>query len=157
MANVRLLVRLQRRRRVQRKRKVFRRKRDTNPLENLTEREIWDRYRFSSATIMFIVNLVRPLIVSATGCSMALKPLLQVLLALRYYASGTYFSVVGDTLGVSKAATVKAVHRVTKALCEVGKVFISFPTGRRASTAKASFFDIAGKKTYNTVINTKCI
>ena len=121
MANVRLLVRLQRIGRLQRKRKVFRRNRDTSPLENLTEGEIhvWDQYRFSTATVMFMVNLVRPQIVSAVGCSMALKPPLQVLLALRYYASGAYFSVVGDTLSlsVSKAATVKAVHRVTKEKC----------------------------------------
>ena len=146
MANVRLLLRLQRRRRLQRKRKVFRRRRDANPLYNLNEAEIFDRYRFTTVTIMFIVDMVRPLIRSATGRSMALPPLLQVLLTLRYYATGAYFSVVGATLGVSKDATTKAVHRVTKALCDVGKTFISFPAGRRSSAVKAVFYDIAGEK-----------
>ena len=70
---------------------------------------------------------------------MTLKPLLQVLLALRFHASGDYFSVVGDTLGVSKAATVKAVHRVTKALCVVEKVFISFPYGTTSINCESVF------------------
>ena len=38
---------------------------------------------------------------------MTLTPLMQVLLALRYYSSGAYFSVVGGILAVSKVAIVK--------------------------------------------------
>lgn len=146
MANVRALIRLRRRLRMRRRRKVFRRQQDAKPLENLSDAEIWDRYRFSANTIMYIVDLIRPHIVSTTRRSMALSPLLQVLLALRFYATGAYFSLVGDSLGVSKCATTKAVHRVSRAICDIGRQFIKFPVGRQASAVKAAFYDIAGKK-----------
>lgn len=151
MANVRALVRLRRRLRIRRKRKVFRRQRDANPLEKMSESEIWDRYRFSSNTIMYIVDLIRPQIASTTRRSMALSPLLQVLLALRFYATGAYFSLVGDSLGVSKCATNKAVFRVSQALRSIARRFIYFPRGRQASTVKASFYNIAGNKTIHCV------
>lgn len=152
MANVRALRRLIRRRRFRRRRKVYRRQAGSNPLENLSEAEIWDRYRFSQRSIMFIVEMIRPQIASATRRSMSLSPLLQVLLALRYFATGSYFSLVGESMGVSKAATIQAVHRVTKAICDLGRRFISFPTGREASTVKASFYNIAGKNSYNVIL-----
>ena len=138
-------MRLRRQRRMQhRKQKVFKRRGDFNPLVSLTDTEIWKRYRFSTATIMFIVNWIRPHTVSATRRSMALSPLIQVLLALRYYATGAYFSVIGDTLGVSKDATRMAVHRVSKALSAMGRGLVSFPTGRLASDVKKAFYSIAG-------------
>ena len=53
--------------------------------------------------------------------------------------------MMGESLGVSKTATIKAVHRVCKVLSEVGERFISFPTGRQPSDVKAAFYKIAGE------------
>ena len=65
-------------------------------------------------------NWVRPHIVLATRQSMILTPLMQVLLALGCYATGSYCLVIGDTLGVSNDATTRVVYRVSKALCAMG-------------------------------------
>ena len=114
MANVRLLLCLQRMRRLQRKRKVCRRRRYSNPLDTLTDAEIFYLYRFTTAAIKYIVDFICPLKRSAKGRSMALSPQQQVFPTLRYNATGAYFSVVWHTLGVSNDTTTKTVHRVTK-------------------------------------------
>ena len=56
--------------------------------------------------------LIRPHIVWATRRCMSLTPLMQVLLMLGYYATEAYFLIFGDTLGVSKDATTRAVYTV---------------------------------------------
>ena len=77
------------------------------------------------------VKGVRPYNVLATRHSMSLTPLMQVLLALGYYATGSDFLVIGDTPGVSKDATTRVVFRVSKALCAMGLLgrgLVSFST-----------------------------
>ena len=58
-------------------------------------------------------------------------PLMQVLLALEYYATGCYCLVIGDTFGVSKDATTRVENRVSKAVCVMGLLgrgLVLFPT-----------------------------
>ena len=58
-------------------------------------------------------------------------PLMQVLLALGYYATGFYCLVIGDTFGASKHVTTRVVCRVSKALCSMGSLgrgLVLFPT-----------------------------
>ena len=62
---------------------------------------------------------------------MTLTPLMQVLLALRYYATGPYCLVIGDTLEVSKDAPTMVVYCVSKAFCAMGLLgrdLVLFPT-----------------------------
>ena len=77
-------------------------------------------------------------IVSATRRSMALTPLMQ--LELGYYATGAYFLVIGDTLGLSKDATSRVENRVSKALCAMGRGLVLFPT----SDVNGVFYNSAG-------------
>ena len=71
---------------------------------------------------------------------------MRVLLALGYFAIGSYCLVIGDTLGVSKDATTRVVHRVSKALCAMGvfgRGLVLFPTS-----------DVKGYSTINTELPT---
>ena len=51
-----------------------------------------------------------------------------MLTALRYFASGSFLKVVGDTMGVSKASASRSVHDVAECLCHLAKEWITFPT-----------------------------
>ena len=48
---------------------------------------------------------------------MTLTPLMQVILALGHFATGSYCLVIEDMLGVSMDTTTRVVYRVSKALC----------------------------------------
>ena len=40
-------------------------------------------------------------------------------MALRYYASGSFLKVIGDTLSISKTCVSRSIHSVTECLCEI--------------------------------------
>ena len=64
----------------------------TNSLEMFTE-EIFSRYRFRWATILFICSLVENALKHPTNKGSPLPPLLQVLVALRFYATGAFYKL----------------------------------------------------------------
>ncbi|XP_069134276.1 putative nuclease HARBI1 [Argopecten irradians] len=75
---------------------------------------------------------------------MALTAKIQLLVALRFFASGSFYRVVGDTFGVSVATVSRCVSNVSIALCRIAHRFITVPVGNAASETKRGFFDIAG-------------
>ena len=52
----------------------------------------------------------------------------QLLIALRFYATGTFQLVVGDTFAVDNATICRTLHRVTAALAELREIFLKFPS-----------------------------
>jgi hypothetical protein len=70
--------------------------------------ELVKRYRFSREGIMMITDIVTPDIEHPTRKNFALLPSQQVLIALQYYATGTFQYVVGDPLQVSQRTAHRA-------------------------------------------------
>lgn len=76
------------------------------------------------------------------NCS--LSPLLQLLLTLRFYATGSFLLVAGDIIHVSKATSCRVVKRVTRALASLSPRFINMPqTAEEIESAKIKFYMIA--------------
>lgn len=63
----------------------------------------------------------------ATLRSHALTVEEQVLIALRYYACGSFFEVIGDGLGVTKATVGHVVHSVSSALTGLLGQYVKWP------------------------------
>ncbi|XP_062598669.1 putative nuclease HARBI1 [Saccostrea cucullata] len=116
----------------------------TNPLESLTEEEIFSRYRFRSATIMFICGVLENGLKHKTKRSSPLPTLLQVLLALRFYATGAFYQLIGDSLAISKSAAGRAVRGVTSLLCNLTRQYIRFPSVPEIAEIRTKFYCLAG-------------
>ncbi|XP_061191662.1 putative nuclease HARBI1 [Saccostrea echinata] len=113
-----MAVRRHLRRRRRRRNSILRRMNDrSNPLETLNEAEVFEMYRFVPETIMFIVGLIQDQLLYDSQRNNTLTPLYQVLVALRYFATGSFYITLGDTLSVSKSTAGRAVRRVTDLLC----------------------------------------
>ena len=67
------------------KHREFRR---TTHIDGLNDHEMLERYRFSNNGVDFIVHLLKDHLERATRRSHALTPRQQVLLALRFFATG---------------------------------------------------------------------
>ncbi|XP_062585846.1 putative nuclease HARBI1 [Saccostrea cucullata] len=139
------------RRRLQRRRRrtirVPRRILDrSNPLEGLGDGEIFERYRFFPATIFFIVDMLKDNLAFTNLRNNPLTPLHQVLVSLRFFATGSFYITIGDTLNVSKSAAGRAIRHVTDLLCQLTRRFISLPRGEELLHIKAAFHKIAGEK-----------
>jgi len=51
----------------------------------------------------------------------------QLLVALRFYATGSFQLVVGDTFAVSKSTVCQTVHRVTEAIASLRDQYVKIP------------------------------
>ena len=144
MADVlRLMRRLKNKKRKQR---VPRRWEDRmNPLEVLSDNELYQRYRFRRATIIFLVDMVGEAIRHETRRSNSLPPLLQVLIFLQFVATGAFHILVGQALRVSKATAGRSIRNVAEAICQHSGKYIKFPSGQRLHDVKRAFHAIAGE------------
>uniref|UniRef100_A0A3B3SZR7 DDE Tnp4 domain-containing protein n=1 Tax=Paramormyrops kingsleyae TaxID=1676925 RepID=A0A3B3SZR7_9TELE len=91
----------------------------TKPLEQYTTEELYVRFRFGKADIEYLVNLLRPKLKHRTQRSHGLSVEDQILIALRFYACGTFYQVVGDYMGVVKSAVCDVVRDVSIALATI--------------------------------------
>ncbi|KAL2077820.1 hypothetical protein ACEWY4_027324 [Coilia grayii] len=90
-----------------------------NPLEVLSDEAVVRKYRLTRAQIRELLQLVHPHLVRQTRRNFALTPAVQLLAALRFYASGSFFEVLGVCLGMSKASISRSVTAVTQVLLQL--------------------------------------
>ena len=65
----------------------------------------------------------------------------QVLIPLRFYATGTFEQVVGDLFGVSVFASCTVILKVSRAIAKQKRHFLSFPDN--LTDTKRKFYDVA--------------
>lgn len=66
--------------------------------------------------------------------------LIQVMLALRFFASGSFMEVIGDTMGYDKSTVSRAVENVTNALLTKKDQFLKWPTQEEIKKSKENFY-----------------
>ncbi|XP_064631682.1 putative nuclease HARBI1 [Lineus longissimus] len=116
-----------------------------NHLERFNDKKLFKRYRFELDGIEFICDLVREDLERASGRSMALTVEIQVLLALRFFASGAFLEAIGDTLGVDKGSVSRAVRDVSAALHRRRDEFIKWPIQvEERRKVQMGFYNISG-------------
>ena len=115
----------------------------SNPLEDLEAEEVFRRYRFRPPTILYILETILP-VQRPTKRNCPLPPLLQLLLCLRFLATGSLHILVGDSLNISRTTAGRCIRDVAKRLCAVARRFIRFPTGREADETKTAFSKVSG-------------
>jgi hypothetical protein len=110
-----------------------------NPLETMTDNELFERYRFRGPTIEFIANGICHLLTSPTRRNKPILPIVQILLFLRFVATGSHLALIGDHLGVSESATGRACRKVCRAIWRIFSHVIRFPDGERAQRVQEEF------------------
>jgi hypothetical protein len=111
----------------------------------MSDLELRERYRFGADGINFIHNLLKDRLEKKTNQIHTVNSFEQVLLALRYFASGAFMQAIGDTMGRDKATVSRAVTAVTDALCEIRDDFIIWPDEvNRKTEIKDHFYRKAG-------------
>ncbi|XP_041927572.1 putative nuclease HARBI1 [Alosa sapidissima] len=107
-----------------------------SPLDILSDEAIIRKYRLTRAKIEELELFTQRDLVRATRRNFALSPRVQLLAALRFYATGSFMEVLG--LGLSKSSVSRAVTAVTQALLDLPDR-MTFPT-----TPEGGFYAIAG-------------
>ena len=104
-----------------------------------------ERYRFPRAVILELCDLLADDLQRATGKSAALPVYLQVLSALKFYATGVTLSVGSEIHCIGKSSIHRCMDSVTNALVARHDQFITFPTTIDSLVEKAEkFYQIDG-------------
>ena len=110
-----------------RRQRIFRDR--TDPFDELDDIEFRKRYRFSKNTTKYILKEIEndEDLCRLTRRNQSLPSHFQLLLALRYYATGGYQLTVGDTCNLHQTTVSKIVKRVSIALAKKRSKYIFMP------------------------------
>ena len=98
-----------------------------DPLEGFDGEDFRLRFRFRKDSVIDLVKILDKDLQHQTRRGLPLTPMQQVLIALRFYATGTFERVVGDLFGVSVIAACTVIHKVSRAIAKQKGHFLSFP------------------------------
>ena len=85
--------------------------------EYLSEKDVKSRFRFGRDSLNYLADLLSDDLARNTARNHALSPLVQVLVALRFFALGSFLEVIGDTFGLPKSTVSRCItHRLCVSL-----------------------------------------
>lgn len=91
---------------------------DYNPFNDLTDEEFKDRFRFSKEAVNELIEVLTPRLgVPDNRAYHSIPNWKKVLVALRFFADGTFHRETGDLLNVCESASCQIVHKVALAIC----------------------------------------
>ena len=99
-----------------------------DPLEVYNDSAVIQRYRLPRELIRQLLGTISEDLRRATRRNFALTPQVQLLAALRFYATGSFQQVVGDGQGLSKASVCRSVQAVTYSLLRLVPQHVHFHT-----------------------------
>ncbi len=114
-----------------------------DPLHHSSE-DLLRHYRFPRHEILELCEELERFIGRPTQRSHAIPVHTQVLMSLRFYASGTFQNVIGDVAGVTQGTVSKVIGQVTDVLHEKAKREIKMPTHEEINQTVQNFFAISG-------------
>ena len=125
-----------------RRQRIYKQRRDV--LAEYSDSELLERYRFDQAGILFVTDLVKEEIQSATKRSQALTPVTKVTITLRYLATGRMQLCSADDFGVSQSTVSRVITETVEALSAPNIVsqFIKFPRSQAAVDRNVRHFQL---------------
>lgn len=104
-----------------------------NPFEKFDFAEFRRRYRFTKESVMRIIDKIGPEIEHGSDRNAAIPPLLQLVIALRFYATGCFQLTDGDLFGVHDSTVSRIVARVSPAIASLKNEYIRFAPTQETS------------------------
>ena len=92
--------------------------------EYLSENNVKSKFHFGRDSIKYLADLLADDLGRNTARNHALSPLVQVLVALRFFASGSFLEAIGDTFGLPKSTVSRCITAVSQALVRCQHMFI---------------------------------
>lgn len=112
-----------------------------DPFQFYDDREFLQRFRFSKDEMRRLDALIRDKFdMSDRGHNVT--PLQQLLVTMRFLATGCFQRVCADFMGVSTSSANRIIHRVCNMIAAMHKDFINFPqTDEEIRETKVGFYN----------------
>ncbi|XP_066600070.1 putative nuclease HARBI1 [Prorops nasuta] len=103
------------------------------------------RFHLSKDNFIMILQKIEQRLIHGTDRNYAIPPVIQLLVVLRFYATGSFFLSVADYCGISETSAQLFVHKVSEAIASLSTEFIKFPSNSdEISKIQQGNFNISG-------------
>lgn len=72
-----------------------------------------------------------------------MQPITQLLLTLRFYATGSMLNVVGDFCGIDKSTASRIIKKVSECIANLRERYIKFPVEHEFAEVNRKFYRVA--------------
>lgn len=116
-----------------------------DPFILLNDFEFKCRFRLNKQTVTFLVHTIGNAIQPNTHRNKSLDAQSQILIALRFYATGSFLQLIGDYIHVHKSTISRIIQRVTHKISLLSRRYIKMPsTNEELLATKQGFYNICG-------------
>ena len=111
-------------------------------MDTLNDEQLILNYRFDRQSIYELSDCLQ--LGHSTFRSCALPAVLQLLIALRFYATGSFQSVMGEVFHVHKSTVSRVIHRVSNGRTRLLNTVVKFPSQPEEDEIAVHFYHVAG-------------
>ncbi|KAJ3628551.1 hypothetical protein MTP99_015850 [Tenebrio molitor] len=116
-----------------------------NPLEFYRDVEFKRRYRFSKDAVLHgILPLIQNALAKNNNRGLPVQPVMQLLLCLRFFATASFQTVVGDLMSLSQPTVSRVVFRVSTLLASLMHEHVRMPRSNEAVAENRRLFRALG-------------
>ena len=115
-----------------------------NPFTDLNDEQFHERFRLTKASTLLLLTQIESTLEYPSDRNHPLPPILQLAIALRYYATGCFQLVVANLTHVHKSSVCRAIHRVSRAIASLRGKYVNFPHNNdQGMQSMREFYSIA--------------
>lgn len=114
-----------------------------NLFDQLDGEDFRIRYRFTKNAVLQILSMIGDL-EPTTHRNKSIDGITQLLICLRFYATGSFQQVMGDLANIHKSTVCRIVQKITHAIAQLSHRYINMPDRDELRTVAQDFYDIAG-------------
>ncbi|XP_032687237.1 putative nuclease HARBI1 [Odontomachus brunneus] len=114
-----------------------------NNFEVWDDKEFFDRFRLKKDTVLELLHAIEERLLILWNRSRSLTPINQLLLTLRFYATGNFLRACGDFSGVSISTASRVVAKVSMAIASLSAAMINMPQSiEEIRTTQRAFYEM---------------
>lgn len=117
-----------------------------NPFDELNDSNFRKRFRLSKDSILNLLEILEPSLAPANNKNNPIPALIQILITLRFYATGSFQLSIADYFKVSQPTVSRIVKKVTEQIAALRPRYIKFPQGIEECREVAQGFYAMGRK-----------
>lgn len=96
-------------------------------LDYYDDKEVLRRFRFTKNGINYLTTLLNEKLSASDNRGYPLTVTQQILITLRYFATGSFQIVTGDLIGIYQTTAGRIIHKVAKAIASLSTSYIKMP------------------------------
>ena len=115
-------------------------------IDRYSDEDFRQRYRMCKATFFELLEEIKGCLEKSSNRGRPVPAIVQLIVTLRYFATGTIQQVDGDLLGISQTTVSDVISRTSEAIAKLRTKYIMFPREDECASIKCGFYSMIKKR-----------